>query len=106
MRTIKNHTTVKTYQEIEENAQKARDLIAVINPDAKIEYTTNKFGKKLCNMLYLGDCQRLCSALDAEYIKSGEHEKALIAHQIPLFVFASLSLSEQKRFIDLWVKEA
>lgn len=101
----KNQVTVKTYQEIEESAQKARKLIAVINPGAKIEYTTNKFGKKLCNGFYLDDCRNLCSVLDTEYTKSGEHKKALIAHQIPLFVFTSLSLPEQKTFVDLWEKE-
>lgn len=101
----KNQGTIKTYREIEKSAQRARDLIAFINSDAKIEYTTNEFGKKLCNGLFLDDCQNLCLILDEEYTKNGEPQKALIAHQIPLFVFASLSFAEQKRFVDLWVSK-
>ena len=93
---------VMPYAEVERRAQKARDLITRINPNAKTEYTWDDFGKKLCNGLYLGDCQGRCSLIDEMLSAAGRTEEARISHEIPLFVFATLTGEETLEFIRKW----
>lgn len=94
--------TVTPYAVVEDQAKKARDLMAAINPNAKTEYTVNEFGKKLCNGLDLDDCRHRCGLIDAMLSAAGLAKEAKIAHEIPLFVFAALSGEETLEFIRRW----
>ena len=93
-----------TYAEIEKRAQTARRLMAEINPEAKTEYTVDQFSKKLCNGLYLGDCQGRCDQLSEKLTEAGQGDAAKTAHEIPLFIFATLDEDETIEFIRRWKK--
>lgn len=91
-----------TYQEIEKNAERARRIMHLINPNAKCTYSLNKFNKKLCNGLYLGDCQGICTKLAEEYVAAGNKPASTKVRTIPLFVFATLEHAELIEFVELW----
>lgn len=90
------------YSEVETRAQKAMKLIAAINPQAEKVYTVDEFGKKLCNGLYLGDCQGRCSQIGKKLSVARLAKEARISHEIPLFVFAVLNEEETIEFIRKW----
>lgn len=94
--------TVMPYAVVENRAQKARELIKAINPNAKIEYTVDDFGKKFCNGLYFGDCQGRCSQIGKMLSAACLAKAARIAYEIPLFVFAALNEEEVIEFIRRW----
>ena len=94
--------TIMPYTEVENRAEKARELIVAINPNAKIEYTVNEFGKKLCNGLYLDDCRSRCNQIGKKLSAACRSKEARIAHEIPLFVFAALNEKETIEFIRRW----
>lgn len=94
--------TIMPYAEVENRAEKARKLMAAINPNAKTEYTVNDFGKKLCNGLYLDDCRSICAQIGKKLSADCRSKEARIAHEIPLFVFATLTEEETIEFIHRW----
>jgi len=91
------------YATVERRAEKAKELMLQVNPEAEVKYTYNEFGKKLCNGLILDDCQRLCHNVRDELLKMGRYEDAEIVYkEVPLFVFGTLDLHDSLEFVSLW----